>query len=385
MISKENKQLPLNSRRNSLPVKRIDGSRLMCHEYATRALVELMQSGHTPSGADPVLPHAPQACKRIAVVTTVGWPARPPQRLVPVCTCRRALLRPVEATAVGADDSLLAGVAQAGHHWMEILPPPLRLQMGDALGEDCGGALRDRAHATAPPPGGDPAPGARAAPRLAFAALVACARTRAQGSGGPARALGVAPPARPGQGTTPEAGCICREQHARTAAGPGRAGRACERRPRALRGVGSAPARGPAGAAGFFFTRHERAHGAVGHRSGGRKPWRVPDNSTGHGGRRAGGGLGRRGARGGVPAHRSLWGGDRGGGDPPSLGPLGGRSAGPTCAGPKRESAARRPPLGGGALGRQRARRGHGGRSGPPWAACGRYPRGGEPERDSGV
>jgi hypothetical protein len=96
------KQLPLNSRRNSLPVKRIDGSRLMCHEYATRALVELMQSGHTPSGADPVLPHAPQACKRIAVVTTVGWPARPPQRLVPVCTCRRALLRPVEATAVGA-------------------------------------------------------------------------------------------------------------------------------------------------------------------------------------------------------------------------------------------------------------------------------------------
>jgi hypothetical protein len=246
------KQLPLNSRRNSLPVKRIDGSRLMCHEYATRALVELMQSGHTPSGADPVLQHAPQACKRIAVVTTVGWPARPPQRLVPVCTCRRALLRPVEATAVGADDSLLAGVAQAGHHWMEILPPPLRLQMGDALGEDCGGALRDRAHATAPPPGGDPAPGARAAPRLAFAALVACARTRAQGSGGPASALGVAPPARPGQGQTPEAGVICREQHDRTAAGPGRAGRACERRPRARSGVGSAPARGPAGAAVFF-------------------------------------------------------------------------------------------------------------------------------------
>jgi hypothetical protein len=44
-----------------LPVKRIYWSLLMSHEYSTRALVELMQIGKTPSGADPVLQHAPEA------------------------------------------------------------------------------------------------------------------------------------------------------------------------------------------------------------------------------------------------------------------------------------------------------------------------------------
>jgi len=50
---KVNKQLPLSSRRNVLPMERIDGALLMSHEYATRALVELMQIGQTPPGANP--------------------------------------------------------------------------------------------------------------------------------------------------------------------------------------------------------------------------------------------------------------------------------------------------------------------------------------------
>jgi hypothetical protein len=35
-------------------MERIDGALLISHEYATRALVELMQIGKTPSGANPI-------------------------------------------------------------------------------------------------------------------------------------------------------------------------------------------------------------------------------------------------------------------------------------------------------------------------------------------
>lgn len=51
-------QLPVNLKRNGLPVKLIDWSCLMFHEYSTRALVELMQIGKTPSGADDAEQHA---------------------------------------------------------------------------------------------------------------------------------------------------------------------------------------------------------------------------------------------------------------------------------------------------------------------------------------
>jgi hypothetical protein len=40
----------------------------MRHEYAARALVELLQSGKAPSSADPVLQHAPEAFD--VIVTT---------------------------------------------------------------------------------------------------------------------------------------------------------------------------------------------------------------------------------------------------------------------------------------------------------------------------
>ena len=112
-------QLPLNSRQNVLPVKRIDWSLLMSHEYSTRALVELMQIGKTPSGADPVLQHAPEAFNRIEVVTTVGRQEMQPKLFVPVCQRRRELFRPVDTTAVGNHDDLFPGVAKEGYHLME--------------------------------------------------------------------------------------------------------------------------------------------------------------------------------------------------------------------------------------------------------------------------
>ena len=45
----------------------------MRHEHAARALVELMEIGKTPSGADPVLHHAPKAFDGVEVVPTMGW------------------------------------------------------------------------------------------------------------------------------------------------------------------------------------------------------------------------------------------------------------------------------------------------------------------------
>ena len=191
-----------------LPVKLIYWSRLMFHEDSTRAVVELMQIRKTPSGADPVLQHAPEALNRIKVVTTVGRQEMQPKLLVPVGQRRRELFRPVDTTAVGDHDHLFAGVAKEGHHLMDILAQPRCLKMGDDLVEDFGGAILDRANDTEQHPAGDPAPGARADPRLAFEALVAFDLTETPWPGGQARALGFAPPAGPGEGEAPEDGFI---------------------------------------------------------------------------------------------------------------------------------------------------------------------------------
>ena len=232
----------------------------MSHEYSTRALVELMQIGKTPSGADPVLQHTPEAFNRIEVVTTVGRQEMQPKLLVPVCQRRRELFRPVDATAVGDHNDLFAGMAKEGHHLMDIMAQPLRIKMGDDLVEDFGGAILDRPNDTEQYPAGDTAPGAIADPRLAFEALVAFDLTLTQWPGGQARALGFAPPARPGQGKTPEDGFIFIEQNDLTPAGPVLQGRELERSPRQLSGVGSEPARRSA-VADVFLRRRGRSRG----------------------------------------------------------------------------------------------------------------------------
>jgi hypothetical protein len=214
------KQLPLNSRRNSRPVKCIYWSLLMSHEDSTRALVELMQIGKTPSGADPVFQHAPEAFDRIEVVTTVGRQEMQPKLGMPVRQRRCELFGPVDATAVGDHDHLFAGVAKEGHHLMDIVAQSLCLKMGDDLVEDFGGAILDRADDIEQHPAGDTAPGAIPAPRLAFEGFVAFDLTLAQWPDGQARPLGFAPPARPGQGKAPEDRFILIEQNDFTPAGP---------------------------------------------------------------------------------------------------------------------------------------------------------------------
>ena len=66
------KQNPRNSRWNELPVKRINGSLLMGHEYLARAAVELMQIRKTSSGPDRVLHHPPEAFDGVEMVPAMG-------------------------------------------------------------------------------------------------------------------------------------------------------------------------------------------------------------------------------------------------------------------------------------------------------------------------
>ena len=70
-----------------LPVKLIYWSYLMFHEDSTRAMVELMQIGKTPSGTEPVFHHAPEAFNRIEVVAAPGRQEMQAKLLVPVHQC----------------------------------------------------------------------------------------------------------------------------------------------------------------------------------------------------------------------------------------------------------------------------------------------------------
>src|SRR5438093_10550860 len=81
-----NKQHPQSTRRNALPVKRINRSLLMRHEYLTRSLVQQMASGKTSSGADGVLQHAPETFNGVEVVTTMGGSER-------IASCDYPLIR----------------------------------------------------------------------------------------------------------------------------------------------------------------------------------------------------------------------------------------------------------------------------------------------------
>jgi len=242
-------------------VKLIDWSRLMIREYSTRALIELMQIGKTPSSLDPVFHHAPEALNRIEVVATMRRQEIQPKLLMPVGERRRELVRPMDATAVGHHDHLFAGVAKEGHHLMDVLAKPLRIKMGNNLIEDFGGPILDRADDAEQHPTGHAAPTPIAHPRLAFAGLFAFDVALAQRSYGQPRALGFAPPTCPGQGKTPEDGFIFIGQNDLPLAGPILEGGEFERRPRQLSGLRSKPARGAAVADVFFLTRHGRSRG----------------------------------------------------------------------------------------------------------------------------
>ena len=53
-------------------MKLIDGAFVMRHEHLAGALVELLQIGKPPSGADRILHHPPETFHGVEVMTTVG-------------------------------------------------------------------------------------------------------------------------------------------------------------------------------------------------------------------------------------------------------------------------------------------------------------------------
>ena len=93
------------------------------YKYLARALVKLMQIGKTPSRADRVLHHAPEAFDRIEVVATVGRQHRESSLAVGVVECGVELVRPMDPAAIDDPHDLCPGCAEAGHHLMEILAP----------------------------------------------------------------------------------------------------------------------------------------------------------------------------------------------------------------------------------------------------------------------
>ena len=233
----------------------------MSHEDSTRALVELMQIGKTPSSTDPVLQHTPEAFNRIEVMPTVGWQEMQPKLLMPVGQCRCQFVCPMDATAIDDHHDLFPGAAKERHQLMDILTKPFRIKLGDDLVEDFRGAILDRANDTEQHPAGDTAPRAIADPRLAFEALVAFDLTLAQRPGGQASALRFAPPACPRQGEAPEDRFILIEQNDLTPTSPVLQGGKFKRRPRQLSGVGSEPSRGSAVTDVFFLTRRGHSRG----------------------------------------------------------------------------------------------------------------------------
>src|SRR5262245_11616585 len=179
-----------------------------------------MEIGKTPARANAILHDAPEAFDGIEMVPTAGRQEMQPKLFVPVGQRRRELFRPVDATAVGDHDDLFARVAKEGHHLLDILAQPFCIKMGDDLVEDFGGAILDRTNDTEQYPAGDTAPGAIAAPRLAFERLFTSDLTLAQGTGGQASPLGFVPPARAGEGKTPEDSFIFIEQNDLTPTSP---------------------------------------------------------------------------------------------------------------------------------------------------------------------
>jgi hypothetical protein len=196
-----------------------------------------------------------------------------PKLFVPVGQRRRELFRSVDATAVGNHDDLFPGVAKEGHHLMDILAQPLRIKMGDNLIEDVRGAILDGTNDTEQHPTGHATPTPIADPCLAFERLFAFDLAVAQRPCRQAIPLGFAvPPARPGEGETPENGFIFIEQNDLAATSSILQGGQFERRPRQLSRIGSEPPRGTAVADVFFLIRRGRSRGSVGRRSGGQEP-----------------------------------------------------------------------------------------------------------------
>ncbi len=130
------------------------------------------------------------------------------QLAVVVVECRVELVSPMDSAAINDHHHLFVGFTKDVHDLMEVLAEFLGIKMGDDLIEDARGPILHGTNDVEQHATGDPAPRARADPRLTFERLFTSDLTLAQWPRGETIALGAAPPAQPGQGKTPQDGFI---------------------------------------------------------------------------------------------------------------------------------------------------------------------------------
>src|SRR2546430_11507514 len=130
-----------------------------------------------------------------------------------VVECRVELVRPMDPAAIDDHHHLFASFAEGRHHLMEILAQFLGIKVRHDFIENFGGPILDRSNDTQQHAARDPAPGARAHPRLPFEGLLAFDLTLAQRAYGEASPLGCAPPARAGQRKAPQDRFVFIEQN----------------------------------------------------------------------------------------------------------------------------------------------------------------------------
>jgi hypothetical protein len=241
-------------------MKRIDGTLLMRHKHLAGALVELRKIAKTASGADGVLPHPPEAFDGMEVVATMGGQQMEAKLVMRVVEGRVELVRPVHPAPIDDHPHLLLRCLEGRHHVVDILAPLLRITVRDDFREDCGSPVLDGAHHTESHATRDPAPGARAHPRLAFATLLAFALAVAEGTREQTSALHGAPPARPGQSTAPQDRFVFLEHNHLATTCLVLEGGKCERAVREISRGGIPSAGGAIGAyVVFFHTPRTRA------------------------------------------------------------------------------------------------------------------------------
>src|SRR3989442_14701789 len=110
----------------------------------------------------------------------------------------------MEATAIDDHKDLFVGLAEAVPDLLPILAPGVCVKRRHDLREDFGGALLDGTNDAEQDATGEAAPRVILEPRLTFERCVALDLTLTQGAGGEASTLGLAPPARAGQGKAPQ-------------------------------------------------------------------------------------------------------------------------------------------------------------------------------------
>src|SRR5262245_27042920 len=122
-------------------------------------------------------------------------------------------MRPMDAATIDDHHDLFASFTKDTHDLMEILAQLLGIKMGHDLIEDTRRTILDRPDNAEQDAAGDATPGAIVCPGLTFEAFCTSDLALAQRAYPEASPLGCAPPARAGQGKTPEDRFVCIEQN----------------------------------------------------------------------------------------------------------------------------------------------------------------------------